>query len=107
MNSEARALAERYAEGLRPRQVVAYNAKTGAVCVFKFGPNRKEESLQAVGWKIVHRYTPKSVKTAVQPVTPAPVEIFEHPDEPRTSPNITLPKDPAKRGRPFSKPDKA
>jgi len=42
----------------------------------------------------------------VQPVTSAPVEIFERTDDPRTSPNITPPKDPVKRGRPFSKTDK-
>lgn len=100
MNSEARDKAARYAEGLRPRQVVAYNPQNGRVSVFKFGPNRKEEALQAVGWRIVHRYTPKSVKVAVQA---APVEqpaaIIPAQE---AKPANTV----AKRGRPFTKTDK-
>ena len=101
MNSEARRRAEELAQGLRPRQVVAYNAKTGRVSVFRFGPNRKEEYLAAVGWSIVHRYTPPAIKAAVQ--APAPAPIAEQPQpitEPKTAPA-------AKRGRPFSKTDKA
>ena len=100
MNQEARDKAAKLAEGLtNPRHVVAYNEKANRVAIFKFGPNRKEASL--VGWRVIHRFTPKVIKAAVQA---APVEQPAAPIPAKESkPATTAPK----RGRPFTKSGKA